>query len=117
MSDELDLLADTVADGRVGRAVRRSALPVACAWRTATVRAIATGFARRCETLSAPQRVRAVGCWLLTAALADGAFSLLSPDRVSTARWTLWAGVVAAATVAAAWPREAVSAWSQWRRR
>ena len=117
MISELETLSGTMAVARTGRAVGRPLAAFAVAWKHAKVRAILDSATIAWRALTVSQRVRAVGCCLLSAAIADGLLSLFDPSPSSAARWTLWGAVVLIAAVAACFPQQATIAWSDWRNR
>jgi len=117
MTNELDALSGTIAGSVVGRLAAAPASALARAWGAATAHVSIVRVGAAWQSFSAPQRLRACGAWLLVAALTDGAFSTLDPRPISLARWTLWIAVLAIAAVAATFPQQTMTAWTEWRRR
>jgi hypothetical protein len=81
------------------------------AWRSSMLRRILRPSIAHVESLTAAERLRLLAHVLLAAAVTHIVLVLVFAEPVGWPTWTAWIVFLAAAGVAALWPRETVAAW------
>jgi hypothetical protein len=110
-------LRDDVSKTRMGRTTAALARAVARAWAGSSARREFASAADAVGGTTLPERVRAIGIWAATAAVADAVLTPFDPRPASVSRWTLWAGLFVLGATAAIFAGPVASAWAEWRAR